>query len=792
MRMSAHGVQFALLSQLAACGGQVVGWQTGENAAPVIVATLPVDLATDVAINGSIGAVFSEGIDPASVTSDSFTVTMGTTEVLGVIEVRNTFVTFNPSADLEPSATYTARFTTDVTDLDGTELEQPYVWTFVTGGTIDNSAPRVVLTNPADNDTNVSVTTTIYAAFSEAMDPLSVDETSFHVTGPSDVEVAGTVTYDAINHVGSFTPTDAFDLDTQYLIDIDGGATDLAGNALSPVFSSTFRTASELDVTAPTVILTNPIANATDVPSTTRIEAAFSEPMNPGSINATTLLVETSEGVPVVGIVTYDSLSPLGVFTPTLPLALDTTYQATVTTGAADAAGNALATNYVWTFTTADTVDAVRPLVILTHPADEATNVPTVTDIDAAFSERMDPTSLTTATFTLTGPLNTPILGAVSYNTLTGLAVFNPTNDLLPSTSYLATIGVGAKDLAGNTLAVPYLWSFTTGLLPDLLPPNVVFTNPDDQELDVPVDSLIEAQFSEAMDDLSLLGTTFTVTGPLNTPVLGNLTYDGLDHVASFAPSIDLLPDTEYEVKITTNAEDLAGNAMTTDYTWTFTTEAPLSLWVPINLRSLETFVAVAGAGLTNSNSSGITTLNGDVGLSPTGTCVGDGAPCTLTNPVINGEFHALDGVAATAKVDLLAAYIDGMSRPPGTLVNDISGMTLAPGVYTSASTMSLAVGQTLVLDGQGDENAVWIFQVGSSLTVNNNAQVILVNGARAKNVFWTVFASSTMGSNVSFQGSILAGASNSLGTDSVVVGRLLCTTGAITLLSNNITLPPL
>ncbi len=211
-----------------------------------------------------------------------------------------------------------------------------------------------------------------------------------------------------------------------------------------------------------------------------------------------------------------------------------------------------------------------------------------------------------------------------------------------------------------------------------------------------------------------------------------------------------------------------------------------------ITLRSLDTYVAVSGAGLTNSNASGTTMLNGDVGLSPTGTCIGDGVPCTATNPVITGTLHVNDAAAAQAKTDLEIAYTEAAARPPGTAVNDISGMVLLPGVYTSASTMSIAVGGAVTLDGQGDDNAVWVFQIGSSLTVNNNAQVLLINGARAKNVFWAAFASSTLGSEVSFQGTVLAGASNTVGTDSTVVGRLLCSTGMITLLSNTITLPPL
>ena len=213
-----------------------------------------------------------------------------------------------------------------------------------------------------------------------------------------------------------------------------------------------------------------------------------------------------------------------------------------------------------------------------------------------------------------------------------------------------------------------------------------------------------------------------------------------------------------------------------------------------MDLGSLSEFVAVAGAGLTSSNSGGITVLGGHVGLSPTGTCLGDGVTCTATNPVINGILYANDpeGVAAQAKADLTVAYADAMGRPPGTLVNDISGMTLAPGVYTSASTMSIAVSGVVTLDGQGDNNSVWIFQVGSSLTVNNNAQIILINGARASNVFWAMGASSTIGGDAVFQGTVLASASNSVGTRSVVIGRLLCLTGQITLLSNTISLPTL
>lgn len=212
-----------------------------------------------------------------------------------------------------------------------------------------------------------------------------------------------------------------------------------------------------------------------------------------------------------------------------------------------------------------------------------------------------------------------------------------------------------------------------------------------------------------------------------------------------------------------------------------------------IALGSLSSFVAVAGAGLTNSNSSGVTTLNGDVALSPTGTCTSDGSPCSAGAPQINGTLYANDagGVAAAAKVDLLDAYIDAQGRPSDATVSaDLAGQTLAPGVYTSGSTMTIAVGGVLTLDGQGDDNASWIFQLGSALTANTGSEILLVNGARAANVFWAVGSSATIGANVDFKGTVMASSSISVGTDSTVEGRLLCSTGAISLLSNVVTLP--
>jgi hypothetical protein len=557
-----------------------------------------------------------------------------------------------------------------------------------------------------------------------------------------------------------------------------------------------------VNLVPPTVTSTSPANGATNVPINLRtITATFSKAMNPATITAATFVVT---GVTATAVA-YNVASNTATFTLSANLAPNTLFTARITAAAQDTAGNALVTGgsapNPWTFMTGSTLDTTAPTVIATDPANTATAVPINKKITATFSKAMNPATITTTTFTVTGPGATPVAGTVTYAAVSNTAIFTPSANLAANTLFTATITVGAQDTAGHALAggglAPNPWTFMTGSALDTTAPTVTFTNPANAATGVAINASINATFSKAMDPSTINTGTFTVAGPGVTPVTGTLTYNPISRVATFTPASNLANNALFTATVTTGAKDLAGNPLApgpVPNPWTFTTGATTGGQPPVNLRSLSTFVAVAGAGLTNSNSGGLTTLNGDVGLSPTATCLGDGIPCTALNPKINGTLYANDpaGIAAQAKADLLLAYTDATGRPPGTVEADLSGMILGPGVYTSGSTMSIAVNGVLTLDGKGDANAVWIFQVGSALTVNNSAQVLLINGAKAANVFWAVGSSSTLGTNVSFKGSILAQSSNSLGTLSVVEGRMLCSTGQITLLSNTVTLPAL
>ena len=215
------------------------------------------------------------------------------------------------------------------------------------------------------------------------------------------------------------------------------------------------------DTTEPTVSFTFPANAATGVAIGGNIATVFSEPMDPATINATTFTLQQGT-TPVTGVVSYTGVT--AVFNPTSSLAPNTTYTAAVSTGSKDLAGNALAVGFVWSFTTGATPDTTAPTVFSTVPANTATGVAINQTINAAFSEAMDPASISTATFTLQQG-TTPIAGVVSYAGVT--ATFTPGVSLTPSTTYTATITTGAKDLAGNALVTTYSWSFTTGATAD-------------------------------------------------------------------------------------------------------------------------------------------------------------------------------------------------------------------------------------------------------------------------------------------------------------------------------------
>ena len=332
----------------------------------------------------------------------------------------------------------------------------------------------------------------------------------------------------------------------------------------------------------------------------------------------------------------------------------------------------------------------------------------------------------------------------------------------------------------------------TGGATSPLTPPTVVSVTPAGGTTGVCQGVVVTATFSKAMNPATINTTTFTLAAG-TTAVLGTVSIDSTDMVATFTPTNPLVVNTQYTATITTGARDQFGNGLAQPFVWMFTT-ATTACPGPVALGTACGFGILAGSTVTNSPIvTGTTThVTGNVGVSP-GTAITGYPPGTATGAFFTGVGSA----AGPAQGDLTTAYnaAAGAANTGGTLTGDIGGQTKAPGVYTATTTLGIT--GNLTLDGSTNPNGIWIFQVGSALTTAAGApgtpasQVLLINGAKAHNVFWQIGSSATLGTYSLFQGTIMAQASITLTTGATLNGRALARTGAVTTDSNAVNVPP-
>jgi hypothetical protein len=214
---------------------------------------------------------------------------------------------------------------------------------------------------------------------------------------------------------------------------------------------------------------------------------------------------------------------------------------------------------------------------------------------------------------------------------------------------------------------------------------------------------------------------------------------------------------------------------------------SPLSVYasaINVNLGTAESFAILAGSTVTNT---GMTVINGNVGVSP-GSAITGFPPGMVAPPSVE---YAADAVAAQAETDLTTGYnfAAGESCPAGDNLTgtNLAGLALTPGVYCFSSEAQLS--GTLTLNDEGDPNSVFIFQIGDTLTTASGSSVVFINGSQG-DVFWQVGSSAILGSGTSFEGNILAADSISLGTGATIAcGSALAETGGVTMNTNDVSI---
>ena len=615
-------------------------------------------------------------------------------------------------------------------------------------GSIVALPPTVTAVAPVNNATGVPINNTIItAAFSEPMSPLTGGATFTVTCATPCANATGTVTLDATNRIATFTTAANLAPLTLYTGTITGARSISTGLALAVPYVWHFTTGLAPDTTRPRVSLTDPATTTpgptTDVPTNTAITAVFTEDMAPLTINATSFSVTGPGTAPVAGAVSYVVGSRTAVFKPTTILVAGTTYTATITTGATDLAGNALAgnqaalpaaSNYIWTFdTTAAPIPAANISVLSTYPFSGSAGLCPGLTINATFSlpigVRMDPLTVNTATFTVTGPApaSTPVTAAsVVLDAATGLtATFTTLNNLTPGVTYTATIkggGTGVKDLAipADMMANDYSWDFTAGSCTATAPPA-----------------------PSILGTASTFGTFGGSSGMTNQGIKTVVNGD----IGTIATGTSMV----------TGFHDTAGDIYT---------ETP----------------------------SNIGAVNGTIYTCTTSTT----GP---TSAAVNASYCA---VATQARLDAVAANTTLVNMPvTGTAPANLGGQTISPGVYSSSSGFGIT-GSDLTLDPHGDANAVWVFKMpSSSLTVGDTAprNVILIAPAQPKNVYWQVGSAAVInyagggtmvGNIIAYSGATFSNPANATNTLLLTTlnGRVLSLVSSVTLVNTIINVP--
>jgi hypothetical protein len=723
------------------------------------------------------------------------------------------------------------------------------------GGGISARVPTVTAVTPANRATGVTVNDpTITAAFSEPMNALVPANFILTCAAPC-ANTAGTVTLDSTAGVATYTPATALSPLTLYTATVAAATSFSSGIALASPYVWTFTTG---PAAAPTVTAVAPANNATGVAiNIAVITAQFDQPMAPFGGAATLTLSCAGPCVSPTGTAVLDgskSIVSLTLMGGT-PLSVSTRYTATITGASILATGIAMAQPYVWTFTTGASADLSRPRVTITVPATTTpgptTGVPSNTAISAVFSKDMSPATLSAASFTVacTLPCVSPT-GTVTYNVGARTVLFTPAAPLTVGATYTATITAAAMDQDGNSLggnqaplpaASDYIWAFTTIAAAAPGPVSVKSTNPKAGQSGACPNGTVNATFTVPsglrMDPNSINSRTFTVRGPAPATTalaVASVTIDAATGtIATFTPQSSLVAGSTYKATVmggVNGVKDLAmpANGMVSNFTWTFTAgPANASCLAPVPLGAASTYGTFGGtAGMTNTGI--LTVINGSIGTIATATSsitgfhdtAGDiytespanigavnGIIYTCTNstagPNVGGPNAANCTAATQALGDARKAYLALTALPPGANPGaNLASLTLAPGVYTAPAGSFMMQGGDLTLDAQGDANAVWVFQMATTLTVGGPGaaapqSVILAGGAQAKNVYWQVGSAATinaggggimMGTIISQSGVTFSTVGNTILT--TLNGRALSLGASVTMVDTVINVP--
>ncbi len=452
-----------------------------------------------------------------------------------------------------------------VTNVNGDALIQNG-YTYVSG-----PSQKIGTITPTMGLINIPRNTPVTVSFSRPVDRTTITTSTFAFTQGA-TPVSGSFGFSFSDTVVTFQPAATLAASTAYTLSLTQGIKSIDGVPLDGTFFGSFTTGTGTDTVPPTVTI-SPANGATNVPYNTTILLTFSKPINPNTVNSSTVLV-TSQGQPVAGSLTFGQQNTFAVFTPAAPFFPTASVTVTVTGQVTDVAGNALqgaggvGTSVVATFTTGSTADRLPPIVLQVVPANGATGISVNTSLSVTFSKSVNPLTITPSTVQVTSG-GAPLAGTFAFANFNQIVTFLPAAPLPP----VATVNVSIShvaDVVGNVMVLPLTSSFQTQSAIDNIRPNVVRTNPGafpfenpwPSNTNLPLNFKPMIAFDKRMNPSTINSTTWSLA-PLNAPAIpSTMTVAPDGQSAILTPTQLLLPNTTYGVGYTSGMQDLVGNSL--------------------------------------------------------------------------------------------------------------------------------------------------------------------------------------------------------------------------------------
>ncbi|NEV93434.1 DUF3494 domain-containing protein [Psychroflexus sp. YR1-1] len=768
---------------------------------PIVVSTIPVDEAVNVPLDQVISATFNEELNPETLTSATYSVS-GASELTGTLSYSEMTAFFTPAENLLPFTIYTGTVTTGIEDPMGNALQENYVWSFTTIPQLSLSvAPEASGTVSGaglfDNESTVTAVAVpgegfVFVNWTQADEVVSTNSTyEFQMNGNTAL-VAN------------------FEIAT-YALEV------------TAVNGSVSKTPDQVMYAHGTEVVLTATPDLGYEFSSWSVDAS-------GSTNPLTVVMDSNKA-----ITANFTLIPLIPYTLTVTAQNGTVdknpNQATYDEGTDVILTPTPATGYEFSSWSGDATGTNNPLTV-TMDADKA--------ITANF------TLIPVNTYTLTVTAQN---GTVDKNP--NEPAYDEGPDVIltptPATGYEFSAWSGDATGTNNPLTVTMDADKAITANFTLIPVNTytltvnaqngtVDKNPNEPAYDEGTDVILTPtpatgyEFSSWSGDATGTNNPLTVTMdadktitanftliPVNTYTLTvnalNGTVDKSPNQATYNEGEDVIltatPDNGYEfsswsgdatgtnnpLTVTMNAD----KAVTANFTQVNTGQICASPAVDLGLAGDYAMLAKSGISTT-----GNTSITGDLGISPNSSTAITGFGLILhssgtysTSSLVTGRVYASDYASptpanlTTAVSNMETAFTTANGMAPDQtelLAGNINGQTLASGVYKWSS--GLSVTNSITLDGGGVDCAKFVFQIAGDLTIADNTEIILINGAKADNIYWVVAgAGAVLGTDVNFSGNILSQTLISVNTRSTVLGRLLAQS-AVTLDANAVVKP--